>query len=203
VRIFLGLIFAAFLGTACSTSKVYQPEVGGAGAQSSRGSVIYSIPPEQPVLKMKLVSAVEPKNKRLRVRMYFVRKGAPAGEFLDPREQALILPDTKEPLFPIKIHAIADAKPRIMLFKNERQVVELLYDVPKGGDAYPYIQLKWKIHYQKNGQPETIAQTERFDYVEKTASQQGVGQYEGSLEFPFIGEAPDIDSWYPDGSLWW
>ncbi len=199
------ILFAVFsvvgLG-GCSTASYYQPEVDGPGAKWSNGNVVYSLPPDGPILRMKLVSAVQPKNKSLRVRMYFRRKSAGADEYLDPNEQSLSVPDSSTLILPSRIHASNAGKPLIKLADTPKQLVELHYVLPKGGVEYPYIILNWKIHYKKEGQDLVMAGTERFDYVDASEIQRAVGQYGGSLEFPAIGEAPDIE-WSLYGRMWW
>jgi hypothetical protein len=199
------LILLCFSLAACSTATVYKPEIGGSGAKWSHGSVIYAIPTENPILKMKLVSLVQPKNKMLHVRMYFVRKAAGTGEYIDPKELSLSVPDSSTLIYPARIHADGAGKPLIKLGGHAKQAVEVLFATPKGGDEYPYVKLNFKIHYKKDGQDLAMSETQRFDYVDKSEHEElGVGRYDGSLEFPAIGAAPDIDDmWYPGGWLWW
>lgn len=197
------LVLSAFMASACTSQPTFKPEVEGPGAMSARGGVVYSVPPEDPVLKMKLVSLGINKDNMAHVRLFFLRKGAPAGELLDPKEQSLTLADSTSLIYPARIHAIANAKPLIKLDDRERQVVELLFAVPKGSHQYPYVSLNWKVHYRKNGQDKVMDGTDRFDLVEKNEPQAGVGSYSGDLEFPDIGAAPFPDEWASPGLLWW
>jgi hypothetical protein len=194
-----------FLFIACTSKPTFQPEVGGEGGKYAPGGVVYSIPAKNPVIKMKLVSVVIPQKTMLRVRMYFLRSGSPAGEYLDPQEQSISLPDSATAIRPTRVHAPAAGKPLIQLAENQKQSVELEFPLPPGGrHEYPYIQLNWKIHYRQNGQNLAMAETERFDYVHKVPAAQGVGQYEGDLEFPYADYyMPLPDQWMAPGLMWW
>jgi hypothetical protein len=203
IRFVLLSLFLTFVCFACSSKPTFKPEVGGGGAVFSRGGVVYSIPPQNPVLKMKLVSMVIPKETMVHVTMFFLRKGPPAGEYLDPKEQFILLPDSKSNIYPARVHASAVGKPLIKLAEVPKQAVELLFPVPEGGHQYPHINLHWKIHYNQDGQERTMAETERFDYVEKDGPQMGVGHYYGDLEFPYGGYAPLPMEWATPGWLWW
>ena len=116
--------------------------------------------------------------------MYFWRKGAGGDEHLDPREQALSVPDSSTVIYPSRIHASTAHQPLIKLVGTAKQLVELDYALPKGGNEYQYVVLNWKIHYKKDGQNLVLAEAERFDYVETSKIDKGVGQYGGSLDFP-------------------
>jgi hypothetical protein len=200
---YFALIALVTFISSCSGPAVYKPEVDGPGTKVSRGDTVYPIPPNAPVIRMKLASAVQPKGKTLRVRMLFIRNGSPAGEYLDPREQKLSFPDSNEKLTPTRIHASTAGKPMIQLTGSRQQIVELYYAVPTAGDEFPYIKLNWVVHYTQKGVPHAESQTVRFDYVEKTDSQQGVKRYEGSEEFPDAGLATIPDIWIPGDYGWW
>jgi hypothetical protein len=194
----LGVLFL----TACSTQPTFSPEVGGPGAMFFRGGVVYSVPPKNPVVKMKLVSLGITKDNMLMVRMYFLRKGPAAGEYLDPKEQMVWLPDAASGILPAHVHANGVGKPLVKLAEAQRQAVELFFPVPRGGHDYPYVKLDWKIHYTKDGANKTVAETERFDLVQKEGTQEGVGSYSGDAEFPY-GYANAQDMWFANDLMWW
>jgi hypothetical protein len=193
---------------ACSSKPTYKPEVGGEGARaSSRGGVLYSIPPENPVMKMRIASAVLPGKKKVQVRLLFVRKGAPAGEYLDPREQSLVLPDSNDEIHPSRVHADSAYKPLVRLDGAKKQAVELEFPLPAGGrHEYPYIQLKWKIHYRQGGQDKNMSELERFDFIRKAEPKQGPGQQAEweDVDFPYMDYGnPLPPEWMNPGFLWW
>jgi hypothetical protein len=189
----------------CATKPTFKPEVDGAGAISGHGGVVYSIPSKNPVLKMKLASMWIPKQKMVHLRIYFLRKGAAANEYLDPREQSIVLPDSATPIAPSRVHASTAAKPIIKLADVQRQTVELLFPVPQGGaHEYPYIKLNWKIHYVQDGKNQVMSETVRFDYISKSEPQKGVGQYDGDVEFPYANYfSPPPEDWITPGWMWW
>ena len=186
----------------CASEPTFKPEVAGPGARFSQGGVVYSIPPKNPILKMKLISMVIPKE-MLHVRMYFKQQAATGEEYIDPQEQTIVLPDSTEEIHPSKVHASADNKPLVKLSNQKQQAIELLFAVPKVGHDYPYVKLNWKVHYSANGQDQTEGETERFDFVEKPSLDKGVGQYSGDLEFPNIEYGPISDAWATPGWAWW
>jgi hypothetical protein len=198
----LGLIACLSLLNSCASQPVFKPEVSGPGAMSYQGGVVYSVPPNNPVLKMKLQSLGINKENKLTVRMFFVRKGEPAGEFLDPKEQSIGLPDSSSNIYPSRVHANGEGKPMIKLASNPKQVVELEFLVPSGTHDFPYIKLNWKIHYKKDGEEKTMARAERFDLVEKTGNQEGVGTYNSEADFPH-GYATYPEEWFTPAWLWW
>jgi hypothetical protein len=197
--------FALIFLAACSSKPIFQPEVGGAGAKSYHGGVVYSIPPQNPVLKMNLVSLGINKDNMLLVRMYFVRHGQPANEYLNPKEQSILLPDSTTPIFPAKVHAYGAGKPLIKLAAKPKQGIELLFPLPPGGggEKYPFIKLNWKIHYVRDGSDRVMAQTERFDYVYREPPQEGVGVYDGDDLFPPYAYSPFPEDWYTPEWIWW
>jgi hypothetical protein len=135
-KLFCGLFFTTLIFLGCSSKPTFQPEVSGKGVLSSHGGVIYSIPPKNPVLRMKLVASGVTKDNMLLVRMFFLRKGPPAGEFLDPKEQSILLPDGRFSIIPSKVHANGAAKPLIKLTDSRKQGVELLFPLPTGGHKF-------------------------------------------------------------------
>jgi hypothetical protein len=198
--IMLSLLFVM----ACASKPSFSPEISGAGGKYSPGGVVYSIPVKHPVIKMKLINLGIDKDNNLLVRMYFLRKDESASEYLDPREQAIILPDSKTEILPTKVHASVEGKPLIKLSDATKQSVEFLFPLPKGGHQYPYIKLNWKLHYLQLASEQTMAETERFDLVQKDdKDQKGVGSYYGDLEFPYGGYAPLPAEWVTDGWMWW
>jgi len=204
-RTLLSAVFSLLVLSACSSAPRFAPEVGGDGGKYSKGGVVYSIPPQHPVLKMKFVSMVIPKEQALHVQIYFVRKGSPAGEYMDPREQSVLLPDSTQEIHPSRVHANGAKKPMIGLADAAQQAVELIFPVPSAhSHDYPFILLKWKIHYQENGADHVMSETERFDYVQPMEAQEGVGNYVGDLEFPAVGYIDPLPPvWFWPGWLWW
>jgi hypothetical protein len=196
-------LFVVSVLCGCSTEPSFKPEVGGAGALFSHGGVVYSIPPKAPVLKMKLVSLGVTKENMLLLRMYFVRKGEPAAEFIDPKEQSILLPDSTSGITPAKVHASGKAKPLIKLASLPKQGVELLFPLPAGGHEYPFINLNWKIHYTQGGVSKVMAETERFDFVSKNTPQQGVGNYYGDVDFPDVYYNRMNAEWFAPDWMWW
>ena len=201
---FLKRILAVFLLlTGCQSPK-FKPEVTGDGAISSRGGVIYSIPATNPVMKMKVVS-LGVKKDMLQLRLYFVRKGAPANEYLDPREQFLYLPDSTNPISVTKVHAPDQNRPLVKLSDRAKQTVELMFPIPSGSHNYPYVEVAWNVHYTSNGQPQNLAQRERFDIIPKKNPQSTVGSTGGDPDFPFddYESFPGGSEWAGPGWLWW
>jgi hypothetical protein len=201
----LSSIFSAGLLTtvlAACNSPSFKPEISG-DAISSRGGVIYSLPAENPVLKMKVVS-LGVKKDMLRLRLYFVRKGAPANEYLDPREQFLYLPDSTNPISVSKVHAPDASRPLVKLSDRPKQTVELMFPIPSGTHNYPYVEVQWKVHFSVDGQPQVMAQKERFDIIPKNP-QASVGSTGGDPDFPFedFEDFPGNSEWGAPGLLWW
>ena len=199
----LSFLLFTLLLISCASSPTFKPEVDGAGAKSTTGGVVYSIPPKNPVLKMKLVSLGITKENMVHVQMFFLRKGAPAGEYLDPREQSISLPDSSVNIYPARVHASAAGKPLIKLADTPKEAVELLFPVSKGTHLFPYIMLSWKLHYVQDGQVKTMAETERFDLTDKSDPQLSVGHYLGYEDFPYAGYDPFPADWVTPGWLWW
>jgi hypothetical protein len=195
------LSVAALALAACASSRSqFQPEAGADGAKVSRGGLVYSIPPAQPVLKMKLLSAGVGKGGQLKIQMFFHRIGDPA-----PREQYITLDDSKEAIYPVKVHASVEGKPMIRLGKYERQAIELLFQLPKTGSGkMAFFMLNWKLHYTQAGQKQEIAEAERFDLIDKPDLPRGVGQYDREeMIFPYAGYDDIPESWTNPGWMWW
>jgi hypothetical protein len=188
----------------CAHQPTYKPEVGAIGTKFSHGGVVYSVPPDNPVLKMKLVSAGITSDNQLSIRIYFVRKGPPQGEYLLPSELSIILPDTDVEIHPAKIHASGKGRPMIRLAELPRQAIELLFPVPPGGHNYPSLRFLWKIHYFQAGDEKVIAQSEKFDLKDHHLKN-GVGAEMSDTDYPFdeYTSFPADSDWIPAGWLWW
>jgi|GEM_PF-5256528 len=203
--IFMKFYFATvcvFL-SGCATPPTFQPEVGGEGAMYSKGGVVFSIPPQKPVLKMKISSILIPK-KRAHIRLFFIRKGEASGAFLDPQEQVLLLPNSSIEIRPVGVHADLAGKPMIKLANIEKQAVELIFPLPSSeGYEYPYLTLKWKLHYREGGNEEIMTESERFNIV-KSIEPNGTMGASGLSDFPEGDPSmPVTDMWMLPTWAWW
>jgi hypothetical protein len=189
---------------ACAHQKTFEPEVSGPGVIYSHGGVVYPIPAKDPVIKMKLVSLGLNENSMLHMRMFFSRKGDPAGEYVDPMEQQIFLPGSEEGIKPSKVHAQTKFKPVVHLDEPAKQYIELLFALPKGGTDLEFVNFKWSVHYKKKGKDKVVSQFERFDHTHHF-DQQGVGNYPTDPDFPFaeFSTAPEDSDWNSPGFLWW
>ena len=200
----------AILGTvaivalvSCASKPRFQPDVGGAGANSKKNAVIYSIPPNHPVLKMKLVSAGVNNDKMLVVRLFIKRTGESVDDYLDPREQVLTLPDSRVLIYPGKVHASSVAKPVVKIGDASKQAIELLFPLPSGEDHYAYFNLKWKIHYRIGVTSKTMSENERFEAIAENPVARGVGEGAGDSDFPFDDYGPFPEGWMGPDMMWW
>ncbi len=188
----------------CAHNPTYTPEIGAIGTRFQHGGVVYSIPVDHPVLKMKLVTAGVTSDNMLSIRVYFVRKGPPQGEYMISNELAVVLPDSEKEIGPNRIHASGRGRPMIRLAELPKQAIELLFPLPEGPKSYPYLTFKWKIHYFQSGEEKVLAQSDRFD-LNDPHLKNGVGFNSPDMEFPieeYSTFPPDFD-WIPSGWLWW
>jgi hypothetical protein len=195
-------ILTAIALTGCAHSYYYIPETAGDGVIHSRGGIVYSVPPNEPTFKMKLVSLGVNK-KTLGIRMYFVRPShspALSSGFLDPKDQFLIL--NGEKISPTKIHASTEKKPLIELSQQKKQAIELFFPLPLHDQKAKDIQffsLQWKVHYSKTGEE---TQTARFDRRD-SRPQQGAEMYPGDSDYPY-DESPVLPpGWIADDWAFW
>ncbi len=200
VLILLFSFSVVLLGVSCSHAR-YQPEVGNANSVAAYGGVVYPIPANDAQLRMKLVSLPEPKKHTIHVRMYFkqVRPGQKAT--LDPMAQILILPDHQTEIRPSRVYASSKAKPLVDLSGREKQVVELVFSLPPGGEAYDHFQFRWKIAYA-GGRTET--QVTRFDREQQTIKEGVAQKQELEGDFPYLDTLGIFGPpWYGDDFGWW
>jgi len=181
---------------------------------AATNSVIYSIPPTDPKLKLKLVSLGIGKDKLLKIRMYFVHLGdseKAITEYMNLNEQTLILPDTETTSHEVQashVFASSQRRPVIGLARRKKQVVEFLFPLDKTeGDRFPYFQFKWKIHYLVNTKGQTEEKTEeqisRFDRVAPAHVQQGPGMYDPDYPADDMYLLPEGSEWLvPDFTFW-
>ena len=184
----------------CSTKPTFAPEVEGVGVISSHGGVVYSIPPQDPVLKMKLVSMVIPRVNGLHVRMYFIRKDNLVKEYLDPNEQYILLPDSSIKIYPESVRPNSLNK-QVINLDAAKQAVELVFRLPGGEPhGYEFIKLNWKIHYKKNGEDQIMEKAERFNYVQ-TVDPTNNNTKSDNDGFP-SGNGPFSNEWLTPGWSW-
>ena len=195
------LVLASLVAMACGHT-TYKPEVSGPKAALSKGGVVFPIPPTgAPDVKMKLVSQPTPKDQTLHLQMFFKRMTTDASKraSIDPHAQILILPDDGAQIRPSKVYANTAAKPYVDLSSADKQAIELVYQLPQGGDKYPYYSLRWAINYGA-GRIET--HTTRFDRDAKPSGNPDPL----APDFPWIDAyqseyGPD---WFgPAGWGWW
>jgi hypothetical protein len=190
-------LFVLGLLSGCAHSYFYLPEITGKGAIYGNGGIVYSVPPESPALKMKIVSVGTNDKGEMLIRMYFVRSAKPSTlETMDPKEQTLVL--NKMELQPIRVHANTKKKPLIELAEENKQAVELVYQLPRGRTEknVENFLLRWKIGYGVN---QTEEQTARFDRHD-SAPQQG----SDDSDFPYDDNPAfqNASNWLPIGWDW-
>jgi hypothetical protein len=214
------LTIASFMGCAHYS---YVPEVKGPGAKHAKAGVVYSIPPQNEILKMEMVSLGmgKPKDKApnqpsvemLQIRLFFKRTKDLS--FCDrvyfmPNEMQVKFPDGTR-LNPSVIHSgrqKADSKVEmknaIKLSCQPNQAVELFYALPKKKDEAPKVQsfkLGWRIHY---GAALVEQQVARFDRQDPN-SQNTVdhGTFLNDDFYPYDATLPMLDpEWIGDDWYW-
>jgi hypothetical protein len=206
----------------CSHSG-YKAEVDGAGAKAdvkTHVGVIYLIPPNSSQLRMKIVSlgisTDKEKNPTLRMRLYFARKNVAVAdpgakrnkvmEYLNPAEQAIILPKDATEIHPNRTFSNPVKKPLIELVPNQRQVIELLFPLPaqiKSNDDLEKFSFSWKVHYSKHKTEQQVTQFDRFD-----AQQENNAEFMTDPDYPDFPiheymEYPADYEWAPAPFGWW
>jgi hypothetical protein len=210
LKIFIALALPILSG--CAHSYYYVPEISGDGAVFGRNGVIYSIPPQQPDFKMKLVSMGMQKapaaanapegTKMIQIRMYIVRpdsKSVPA--FIDPKEQVLIFTNGAE-VRPTFVHARTVKKPVVELSDSKKQAIEFFFPMALATKDASYVQffsLRWKIHYGNKAEQQVV----RFDRQD-SRPQQGAEMFPGDPLYPY-DEAPEFvpNDWEASEWGWW
>jgi hypothetical protein len=203
LRTFIVPLFLIFSG--CAHHYYYVPETTGEGVIHSHGGIIYSVPPTHPKFKMKLTS-LGVKDGMLGIRMYIVRKAGsapskdPSSDFMDPKEQILVLPDVDEKILPSKVHANTERKPLIALTSGKKQAVELYFPLPnkdnKGRDFQSFT-LSWSLHYGKGFE----TQVSRFDRQD-TRPEQGAEVFPADSDYPY-DESPVLPPGWVEGWDYW
>ena len=187
-----------FFQISCAHTPSYTPEIWGVGAMHGKGDgIIYSIPPKDPDLKMKIISGGIQSDRLLSLRIYFFRtKNASAEpEYLDPKELSVKYGPKEPEVFPAKIKANQEHKPMLQLTAEKRQEIELAFPIP--ADVDPKVGVEsfvfyWKVHYGKNL---TDAQAAAFDRKDKAAR-----NAPGPDDFPETDTDP---YWGDDNLIWW
>ena len=208
----------------CAHKSYYTAEIDGPGVKAdvkTHVGAIYSIPPASAQLKMKVVSlgvTKDPqKNTVLRMRIYFARKNVAAGtpgskgnnilEFIDPKEQSVVLSGDNTPIHPSRIFGNPKSKPMIELLPNQKQVVELYFPMPakiKSDDEVQSFTFSWKVHYSSLKSEQQITRFDRQD----TAPMNNA-EFVGDPDYPNfpINEYavfPADFEWAPMmGPFWW
>jgi hypothetical protein len=151
---------------------------------------------------MKLVSIAAPHDHTLHIRIYFKRTAKDEKATFDPKAQVLILPDQSGEIHPSRVFASASHKPLVDLNQRAKQVVELIYTLPKGGDEYPYFSLRWTVNLD-HGQTET--HLSRFDRVEHQFAESGAEEQHLEDDFPYDEELGQLygPGWVGDDWGWW
>jgi hypothetical protein len=162
------------------------PEIEGDGAMFGGKGVIYSIPVQQPELKMKLLSQgmeKAPANAHLpsgsnvlRIGMNFkIANPQKTGQvpYLDPKEVILVLSEKSE-FQPILVHSNLKKESIIHLTGKSKIAVELFYSLPNqvSEREIQFFSLRWKIHYGKNGSEQQLTRFDRRD-----SAPQGTGAF--------------------------
>jgi hypothetical protein len=189
--------------SACAHKDVYTPEVGAPGVKSVRGGIVYPIPPTNPVIRMRLVSLGIDKDKKVRVRMYFIRrKPATAGnfEYLDAAEQSLVLPRSNTLIHPSPTEGSFKNQARVQLNEQNRQAIEMVFPLDKKmGDEFPHFELHWKLHYVLGGKAVEETQVARFDRnIKQLTPSDGDFLYGGEYMFEGGNFAPDLGTPFED-----
>ena len=201
----------------------YTAEVGGPGAKAdikTHVGAIYLIPPESSQLKMKVLSLGvqkdEKKNATLRMRLYFVRRnvaGSDPGakqnttlEYIDPREQAVVIPGDTAEIHPSQIFGNPEKKPLVELLPNQKQVIELLFPLPANIKTEAELQsftFSWKVHYTRHQSEQQIT---RFDRQDTTPMNHAEFQTDPDYpDFPIheFMAFPSNYEWVPYFWPWW
>jgi hypothetical protein len=197
------LLLTSLFFVACShSSPRYQPEVGSGQGISKKGGVVYPVPPNQTQLHMKLVSISAPQDHTLHIRIYFKRLAKDEKATLDPKDQVLILPDQTSEIHPSRVFASSGHRPLIDLSQRSKQLVELVYKLPKGGDEYPYFKFRWTVNLG-HGQKET--HSSRFDRVVSQFAESGAEEQHLEDDFPYDEELGNLygPGWIGDDWGWW
>jgi hypothetical protein len=208
-------VLAYLLLSACASHHYYYlPEVSGPGAMAGRkGGVIYSIPARgNPELKLHLRTLGVRKVKdaqMLALRLSFTRPdgqtAAPgkSREYIRPSELIVKIGD-KLQLQPAYIHTMARQKDLIELTGRPREVVELLFPLPKGSQGEKDVEsyyFQWKVHY---GYDATESQTARFDRNDSVPQQSAEYDAEDP-DYPYDIAPMGMAGWQvnQDPFWWW
>jgi len=205
-------VFSALFLAGCAHHYYYLPEIAGDGAISGHGGVVYSIPPKESVIKMKLVSLgienapkeahAPPDSKMIQIRMYFLRtSGASVPVFVDPKEQTVTLTNGVE-LHPSLVHARTQKKPAVELSDAKKQAIEFFFplaNVANGASFIQFFSLRWRVHYGTTSEEQVV----RFDR-EDSRPQQGAELFPGDPLYPY-DESPEFipDGWAVGEWGWW
>lgn len=195
-------LLTLFLLTGCAHHSKLSPEVGSDGAKAARNGVVYLVPEINTLLKMKLVSLGLGDERMLHLRIYFLRKSSSEKAFLNPKEQFILLPESRTPIYASKVRASGKSKPIIQLLDADKHAVELLFSLPRGGHDYPFIEFHWKLHYTVAGQDKVLEKTERYSSVDNY-NQHASDDYSADGDFPY--EEPWLlpEGWIEPDFLWW
>jgi hypothetical protein len=213
LRIVLGIwILASFaLLSSCAHRYYFVPEVEGDGARYGGNGVILMIPPSQPEFKLKLVSfgpVPAPKQanlpsgtKMFELRMYLgasTTAGVIKSASIDPKEQALLLPDFPE-IRPTLIHTSVSAKKVLKVQGPKPRVIELFFPLPehwKLSEAQ-WFSVRWKLRY---GNDEIAEQQTRFDRRDRGV--EGGGEIPGDPYYSDMDQAIIPPEFLGDGEWW-
>ena len=161
--------------------------------------VVYSIPPDSPKLKLKIVSGGMNSDRLLSIRLYFYRIGdvpPTALESLDPQELTVSYGSSKNEVHPAKVRGNPSFKPFIQLSSRKTQMIELAFPIPSDVSTSVGVQsfeFYWKLRVGKKLIETQATVFDRTDRAAHNAPQ--------ASEFP-----ADIDAdnfWVEGGWLWW
>jgi hypothetical protein len=218
-------ITGLLLVSGCAHNYFYTPEVSGAGAMSRKGGVIYSVPPSQPEVKIKVMSngvikkpedlpadiraKMDRHERMVEVRLFFVRMPGvnSSSDFVIPSEQHVLLRDTDE-IGATFARATVSKTSRIELTsKNRKQGIALFFPLPdavQDDNELQFFKFKWTLHY---GDGKTEQQTLRFDRQDSAphGGGGGVTQEDEGIFGEWGGEggfAPGADGGLYSGPYW-
>ena len=205
------LFFSLLSLSACAHSYYYKAEIAGKGATfAEKGGVLYSIPPTQPVLTMRVRSlGVHKMNgvQMLGVRMTFLRPttvlaaGPSSVESINPAELFAQIGDRKD-IKPIFVHAKTKTQTLIVLAGGSHEFIEMLYPLGKeyeGAVSVPVYFFRWTVHYG-NGQKEQ--QTTRFDRYD-SSPEQGAELYPEDNDYPYDISPMQMPGWTIEHDPYW
>jgi hypothetical protein len=207
-------LILALLG--CAHSYYYTPEIAGDGAMSSKGGIVYSLPPASPRYRMKVAYLgiadesvsrhFHEKGKTLRVRMYLLKKSVDSKNpgFIDPHDEVLTLDSGELQVHPVAVIARSKKRPLIELAPRQKQTVDFFFALPQGNEgalAIQHFSFQWKVHYDaKNSE----TQTTRFDRQD-SRPQGGAEMFPEDGLYPFYESpllSPDPDWMMDDWDFW-